>query len=111
MQAVAPGVVAALAALGADAAVAVQVQPAGHPGVHRREIAVRVTQRFAATGLGDVQIALLEQVGGAVGVIKVEFVEQHHVRAHLLQHRGDLARVRAVALQFADQTTFVVRIQ
>ena len=35
-----------------------------------------------------------------MGIVEIEFVQQHQVRAHLLQHGGDLACVLAVALQF-----------
>ncbi len=111
VQAVAPGIVAALAALAADAAVVVQVQAAGHPGVDRCQVAVGITQRVAATGLRGFQIALLEQVGGAMGLVEIELVEQHQVGAYPLQHRGDLARMRAVAFQFTDQAAGIVRIQ
>ena len=111
VQAVAPGVVAAAAAFAADRAVAVQVQAAGHAGVDRGQVAVGEVQRLAAAGLGHFQVALLEQVGGAVGVVEVELVQQHQVGAHLLQHRGDLARVLAVAFQFLDQAAGIIRIQ
>lgn len=103
MQAVAPRIVATAAAFAADHAVVVQVQSAGHAGIDRGQVAVGEVQRLAAAGLGHFQIALLEQVGGAMGVIEVEFIQQHQVRAHLLQHCGDLARVLAVAFQFLDQ--------
>ncbi|KAG1192988.1 hypothetical protein G6F35_013562 [Rhizopus arrhizus] len=109
VQAVAPGIVAAAAAFAADHAVVVQVQAAGHAGVDRRQVAVGEVQRLAAAGLGHFQVALLEQVGGAVGVVEVELVQQHQVRAHLLQHRGDLACVLAVAFQWpgaAQRTAF-----
>ncbi len=111
VQAVAPGVVAAFAALAADAAVVVQVQSAGHAGVDRGQVAIGVAQRLAAAGLRGFQVALLEQVRGAMGLVEIELVEQHQVGTDALQHRGDLARMRAVAFQFADQAAGVVRIQ
>ncbi|MNT08192.1 hypothetical protein D3C72_1429250 [compost metagenome] len=111
MQAVAPGIVAAVAAVAADLAVVVQVQPALHAGVDRGQVAVGVVQRLAAAGLGGFQIALLEQVGGAVGIVVVELIEQHQVRADLLQHGGDLACVLAVAFQLGDQPAGLVAVQ
>ncbi|MCW0417315.1 hypothetical protein NB689_003069 [Xanthomonas sacchari] len=111
MQAVAPGVVAARAAFAADMAVVVQVQAAGHAGVDRGQVAVGIAQRSAAVRLRHREVALLEQVGGAVRLVVVELVEQHDVRAHLLQHRGDLARLRAVALQGGDQRAGFVGIE
>src|SRR3546814_9268362 len=66
MQAVAPGVVAAVAAFAADRAAAIEVQAAGHAGVDRGEVAVGVAQRVAAAGLRPFEVIVLEQVGGAV---------------------------------------------
>ncbi|KAG1388796.1 hypothetical protein G6F60_013580 [Rhizopus arrhizus] len=111
VPAVAPGIVAAAAAFAADTALGVQVNAAGPAGVDPRHVTGGGLQRLAAAGLGHFQVALLEQVGGAVGVVEVELVQQHQVRAHLLQHRGDLACVLAVAFQFLDQATGVIGVQ
>ena len=53
-------------------------------------------------------IALLEQVGRAMRRVVVESVQQHQVRAHLLQHGRDLARMRIVTFQLADQAAGLV---
>ncbi len=111
MQAETPGVVAARTAFAADVAVVVQVQAAGHAGIDRRQVAVGIAQRRTAMRLRYRQVALFEQVGGAVRVVVVELVEQHDVRSHLLQHRGDLACLRTVALQRGDQAAGCVGIE
>ncbi len=111
VQAIAPRVIATAAAFAADHAVVVQVQAAGHAGVDRGQVAVGEVQRLAAARLGHFQVALLEQVGGAMGVVEVELVQQHQVRAHLLQHCGDLARVLAIAFQLLDQAAGVIGVQ
>ena len=99
VQAVAPGIVAAVPAGTADDAVVVQVHAAGFAGVDRCEVAMRVVQGLAAAGLRHFEIALLEQVGGAAFGVVVEFVEQHEVGAQALQHRRDLARALVAGVQ------------
>ena len=111
MQAIAPGIVAARASRSADLAIVVQVQATGHAGVDLGQIAVGIAQRRAAAGLGDFEETMLEQIGRALRRVVVELVEQHQIGPHDLQHRGDLARVRAVAFQFGDQPAGLVRIQ
>ena len=111
MQPVAPRVVAAGAVLAADVAIAVEIQTARYAGVDRGEVAVRVVEGIASTGLGHVEVVTLEQVGRDAAGIVVELVEQHDVRPHPLQHRRDLARVGVAGTQALNQAagSFVVQ--
>ena len=54
---------------------------------------------------------MLEQVGRALRRVVIEFVEQHQVGAHPLQHRGDLARLVVAALEPPHQATVLVAVQ
>ena len=111
VQAVAPGIIAALATFAPDRAVAIQVQTAGHAGVHFGEVAIGIVQSVAAAGLRLFQIVALEQVGGTPFGVVVEFVEQDQVRAHLLQHCGHLARAFVAVFEPADQAAGLVVVQ
>ena len=111
MQTVAPGIVAAVAALAADGAVAVQIQAAGHAGVHRREIAIRIAQRLAVAALRHFQIVPLEEVSGAAFGVVVEFIEQHQIGTHALQHAGDAARGGISGFESPDQSAVGVVVQ
>jgi hypothetical protein len=94
----------------AGLAVAIEIQPARHAGVHRCEEAVRILDRLLSV-LPDGEKLALEHVGGRSVRHVVELVEQQHVGPQVLDHRRHLAHVFVVAFEASHQAARVVAVE
>ena len=88
-----PEAVSVIAA--ADLAVVVEVEAAGHAGVDRCGVRIRIVDRAGAV-LADLQVVLPEQIDCLIAVDVVELVQQNDVGVRPLDDLGDGLGLRVV---------------